>query len=206
MAHDHAGTFPPQAIRSPDGKPLLSWRVSILPYLGEQALYDEFHLNEPWDSAHNRKLITRIPPTLATPKLGSEARSAGQTCYLAPLSKAPPAVAVPRKVDPAAPIVHGKNEMVFDLPQGAQFARIRDGLSNTILVLEAPAQSAVVWTRPDDLVIDPQDPWKSLGGQAAGGFDALVADGSVRRIGPQVEPPQLLNILQMNDGNAVGEF
>jgi len=56
--HNH---LPPPAITAPNGTPLLSWRVIILPYLGYEALYKEFHLNEPWDSEHNRKLIPRMP-------------------------------------------------------------------------------------------------------------------------------------------------
>src|SRR5262249_49752206 len=54
--------LPAHAIYSNDGKtPLLSWRVAILPYIGEAALYREFKLDEPWDSAHNRKLIAKMP-------------------------------------------------------------------------------------------------------------------------------------------------
>src|SRR5262245_36590716 len=49
--------LPPQAIVDEEGEPLLSWRVAILPYIGEQALYDEFHLDEPWDSEHNLALL-----------------------------------------------------------------------------------------------------------------------------------------------------
>ena len=44
----------PADVRSNDGKPLLSWRVRLLPYLGHQALYNEFHRDEPWDSPHNK--------------------------------------------------------------------------------------------------------------------------------------------------------
>ena len=53
--------FPPAAIYGSDGGPKLSWRVAILPYLGEGALFEEFHMNEPWDSPHNKALIGRMP-------------------------------------------------------------------------------------------------------------------------------------------------
>src|SRR4051812_15722008 len=36
----------PTNITSPEGKPLLSWRVHLLPYLDQQALYEKFHLDE----------------------------------------------------------------------------------------------------------------------------------------------------------------
>jgi hypothetical protein len=46
------GSFP-SAVMEKDGKPLLSWRVAILPLIDEDALYKRFHLDEPWDSPHN---------------------------------------------------------------------------------------------------------------------------------------------------------
>src|SRR3972149_4277670 len=48
--------LPPPAIRDKEGKPLLSWRVAILPYVEESGLYKQFHLDEPWDSPHNLAL------------------------------------------------------------------------------------------------------------------------------------------------------
>jgi Protein of unknown function (DUF1559) len=59
--HSDHSQLPPPAITAPDGTPLLSWRVIILSYLGQEELYKEFHLNEAWDSEHNRKLIPRMP-------------------------------------------------------------------------------------------------------------------------------------------------
>ncbi len=48
--HSATNTFPPPAIADKDGKPLLSWRVAILPYVEQQELYNKFKLDEPWDS------------------------------------------------------------------------------------------------------------------------------------------------------------
>lgn len=58
---DAFGEFPHDVVDD-DGVPLLSWRVRILPYLGRQELFDEFHLDEPWDSKHNISLLPRMPP------------------------------------------------------------------------------------------------------------------------------------------------
>src|SRR5262249_9748983 len=58
---------PPAATAGPAGTPLLSWRVMILPYLDQQALYGQFHLDEPWDSPHNKTLIDKMPNIFATP-------------------------------------------------------------------------------------------------------------------------------------------
>jgi uncharacterized protein (TIGR03067 family) len=64
--HDVHHHFPPTALYG-NGKPLLSWRVVILPFLGEEELYKEFKLEEPWDSPHNRKLLAKIPKVYAFP-------------------------------------------------------------------------------------------------------------------------------------------
>src|SRR5262249_35560887 len=62
--HNYAnayGYFPRQAIHGKDGRPLLSWRVSLLPYLEQMPLYRKFRLDEPWDSPHNRALLKYMP-------------------------------------------------------------------------------------------------------------------------------------------------
>src|SRR5262245_56693586 len=59
--HDKHRSFPAAAIYGKDGKALLSWRVALLPYLGLEALYKEFKLDEPWDSAHNKRLLEKMP-------------------------------------------------------------------------------------------------------------------------------------------------
>jgi len=59
--HAAFGKLPAAAITDKDGKPLLSWRVAILPFIEQDQLYKEFHLDEPWDSEHNKKLLARMP-------------------------------------------------------------------------------------------------------------------------------------------------
>jgi hypothetical protein len=51
---------PPADILDKDGRPLLSWRVQILPFLAGR-LYGEFHMDEPWDSPHNLALVAKMP-------------------------------------------------------------------------------------------------------------------------------------------------
>jgi len=55
------GSLPARAIFDGQDKPLLSWRVALLPYLDEENLYNQFNLNEPWDSEHNKKLLAKMP-------------------------------------------------------------------------------------------------------------------------------------------------
>ena len=61
------GAFPKPALTDKDGKPLLSWRVAILPYIEQNGLYNRFHLDEPWDSPHNKELIKEMPQTFVCP-------------------------------------------------------------------------------------------------------------------------------------------
>src|SRR5262245_14860206 len=64
--HDEHGHLPPAVVRDRDGRPLYSWRVLILPYIEEDKLYKEFHLDEPWDSPHNLTLLPRMPKVYAS--------------------------------------------------------------------------------------------------------------------------------------------
>jgi RNA polymerase sigma factor (sigma-70 family) len=150
--HDTLTTLPARAIYGKDGKPLLSWRVALLPYLDQQELYQQFKLDEPWDSEHNKKLLDRMPEVFRSP--------AAQT-------KAP---ATPYQVftGQGAP---------FHEDKGLRLTQFADGTSNTILVVEAGR--AVPWTRPDDLAFDVRALPK-LGGVVKDGFHALMADGAVR--------------------------
>ena len=72
--HDVFKCFPPPAIYSPDGKPLLSWRVMLLPFLDQTPLYKQFHLNEPWDSPHNRALVAKMPGGVSLSRLEGRRR------------------------------------------------------------------------------------------------------------------------------------
>ncbi len=119
--NDH---FPPQAISDRGGKPMLSWRVAILPFLEQQALFNDFKLDEPWDSAHNKALLGRMPPTYAIP--GAEA-GPGMTFYRG----------------------FSGEHTLFDPRHnlGIRIAQITDGTSNTLAIVET--KEAVPWTKPD---------------------------------------------------------
>ena len=65
--HQANSQFPPSVIFGADGEPKLSWRVALFPFLEQGALFQAFHLNEPWDSPHNKALIARMPEVFTTP-------------------------------------------------------------------------------------------------------------------------------------------
>src|SRR3954466_9783237 len=66
-AQDEHGGLPPAVVYGEDGTPLHSWRVLILPFIEEEKLFQQFHLDEPWDSQHNLSLLPRMPATYAAP-------------------------------------------------------------------------------------------------------------------------------------------
>ena len=169
---------PARAIYDKQGKPLLSWRVAILPYLEENELYKQFHLDEPWDSEHNRKLSEKMPAVFRSPNQTSEV---GTTIYLVP--------------DGEGALFGGK--------EGVKFAQITDGTSNTIMAVEADADQAVVWTRPDDLKYDAKNPLKGLGHLRPGNFKALMCDGSVHAIDIQIAPRVLRALFCYAGGETV---
>ena len=174
--HDANGRVPAQAIAQGDGNPLLSWRVAILPYLGEQALYDQFHLDEPWDSAHNIELLEQMPEFFRNP---SNPPTAGMTTYLVPMGKG-----------------------VGLSSEGLKMQQITDGTSNTLAVLDVDPQFGVPWTKPDDLDIRQNEvlDWLRAEGSNAGFFD-----GSVRLIDLEIDT-EVLEALMTRAGGEVIPF
>jgi hypothetical protein len=155
--------FPAAYTASKDGKPLLSWRVQILPYIEEGRLYEEFHLDEAWDSEHNKKLIPRMPKIYAAP--GSKVAKEFKTVYLVPRG----------------------DDTIFSGAKKTQIQQITDGTSNTILVVEASDDRAVIWTKPDDYEVDFKKPKAGLVGLRKGGFLSAFADGSVHFLKDSLE-------------------
>ncbi len=176
--HNVHRRFPSRANFDKDGKPLLSWRVQILPYIEENNLYKQFHLDEPWDSDHNKKLIPLMPTVYRNPSSPAEQ---GKTDYLVPTGKG----------------------SIFEKQRSARIRDIPDGTSNTIMVVEVDPDRAVTWTKPEDLKYDETNPMAGLGKAHPGGFSAAFADGSVKFISSGIDRKLFLNLLQMNDGNAI---
>jgi hypothetical protein len=166
-ADDHASRFPGAAICDPGGKPLLSWRVAVLPYLEQGELYKEFHLDEPWDGPHNLPLVERMPKVYAHP-WASRKTAPGHTYYRVFVS--PPAAR------PRAAFLNGVPTWI---------GLFSDVPSPPILIAEAA--DAVPWTKPDELAYDPNEPLPKLGGHFSGVFVAVRTNGFVMFI-PSATP------------------
>ena len=169
--------FPPVAISDKKtGKPLLSWRVALLPYLEEDNLYRQFKLDEPWDSEHNMKLAAKMPKIYSHPTKNKPGDN--KTHYQ---------------------VFYG-NGAVFEMNKGTRFPLITDGLSNTIMTVEA--EEPVIWTKPEDLPFDPKKDLPrllSINGRTTVGF----CDGSVRSISSGIKPETLKLLIQRNDGTPI---
>jgi Protein of unknown function (DUF1559) len=180
MYHDAMGYMPQAAICDAAGKPLLSWRVAILPYIEEYALYKQFKLDEAWDSPHNKKLIDKMPKIYAAP--AGKAEEPNVTFYQ-----------VLTGPDTLYPLPNSRRKMID----------ITDGLSNTLLVVEA--SKAVPWSKPADIVVPAKGNLPKLGGQFGKFFNALWCDGSVRRIKRDFDQETMRNAIDPADGNILDE-
>ncbi len=165
--HDIHGTLPPAYVVDGEGRPLYSWRVLLLPYLGEQPLYAQFHLDEPWDSPHNLTLAKQMPRVFACP---SHPRTPGRT------------------VTPYVAIVD--EDSLWPGETALTLQDITDRSWNTLAVVEWP-ESDIVWTEPRDLTRNTLPKWwhpdaKTLAGKHRhpGGVNVAMASGNVHFIEP----------------------
>ena len=179
--HSTNNTFPPAYSKGPDGKPLLSWRVHILPYLEQKALYDEFHKDEPWDSAHNKALISRMPAVYTCPSGSRTPAKEGKTSYLTPRGPA----------------------TIFPGAEAVRLQDVTDGTSNTIFVVDASDAAAVTWTKPDDWDISVELKAQSLFGHHPKGTNVGFADGSVRFLKETIMPKVLHDLTTRNGGEII---
>jgi len=188
--HDTYNRLPPAYRFEKDKKPGLSWRVLILPFIEQQTLYEQFHLDEPWDSEHNKKLIAKMPKIYRSPASKAEE---GKTVYLGVSGERgifPP---------PKPPASDRESAQMGSI----NFAAVTDGTSNTIAVVEAGDESAVIWTKPDDYTPDPENPFKGLLGLHPVGFHVGLMDGSIRFISDKLDPTMLMRMFQRDDGNPI---
>jgi Protein of unknown function (DUF1559) len=157
-AADHNQTLPAHAIFDPEGRPLPSWRVTILPYIEQKQLFNEFHLDEPWDSPHNLQLLPRMPRAYA------------------PFSKR----GNPKEHATFLQVFVGKGA-AFEDHEGLRYTDdFPDGTGNTILVVEGA--TAVPWTKPADLAYYPDASLPPLGAMSAKYFIVGLADGSAKPV------------------------
>ncbi len=149
----------------------MSWRVYLLPYMEGSDLYNKFNLKEPWDSPTNKALIKQMPKFFGS-------NPEGKTSIHVFTGEGAP----------------------FQMDKGITFSEITDGMSNTVLAIEAGPDTAEIWTKPGGLNFDPSDPLKCLG--AIKEFQVLLFDGSVRRV-KNIDAENFSRAVQISDGKPV---
>jgi hypothetical protein len=162
---DTYGGFPPIRNTVKDGKLLFSWRVEILPFIDEDNLFAQFKKDEPWDSAHNKKLLDKMPKVFA-PVTGNP-NEKNMTHY--------------QMITGGGALLDGVKKV--------SLKDVTDGASNTIMIAEAA--EPVLWTKPDDLIYDPKKPLPKFGGLFKDGFHAAFADASVHFIKNEIDQKSL---------------
>jgi hypothetical protein len=166
----------PSDFADKDGKPLLSWRVLLLPFLEDQAaLFKEFRFDEPWDGPNNSKLIEKMPKVYTNPRV--VVKKKGYTVYQG--------FAGPQTVlDPS------QRERI-------KLTSVTDGNSNTLFAVEA--STAVPWTKPADMPFDPKKDLPDFG--KAYGQRPIVAfcDGSVRVLDIKKNKPETIKLTITRD-------
>lgn len=158
--HEVYGSYPPRYVADAAGRPMHSWRVLLLPFLEQEALYREYDFREPWDGPKNIKLLARMPSLFACPS--DQRRRDGRTNYVA----------------------IGGPETMFPGATSVKNSEVTDGLANTLTVVETTSLD-VPWTAPVDLDVrtmsmrinDPDRPGMSSG--HPGGAHVALGDGTV---------------------------
>ncbi len=173
-----SNSFPAAKGYGRDGKTRHSWRVDLLPFVEEVALYNEYNFDEPWDGPNNSKLIERMPKVFHAPS-DTNAKP-GVPSYFA---------------------ATGPDTLFPDRKAGMAIAEVLDGTANTIAVVEAKRD--IPWTKPEDIPFEGEGPLPQLGGISLNGFNALFADGSVRFLKTSINPVLFRALLSPAGGEVI---
>jgi beta-lactamase regulating signal transducer with metallopeptidase domain len=176
--NDTYGHFPPPVIIGPDGKMPHSWRVAILPFIEGKPLYDQYQMDEPWDSENNKKILAQMPAALRDPTADPASSSTSYFALVGPTT------------------AFGDKDS-----KGTKIQDITDGTSITIAVVEA--KRSIPWTKPEDIDYDPAKPLPKLGGWHAGGFLASLCDGSVHFLADTLAEEKLRALITKAGGELV---
>ncbi|MCI0703939.1 MAG: DUF1559 domain-containing protein [Planctomycetia bacterium] len=166
----------PGNIEDKDGKPMLSWRVAILPYIEQEALYKQFKLDEPWDSDNNKKLIEKMPKLYAPVRIKAKK---GETFY--------------QMFSGAGTLLEPKEKIGI--------LSITDGTSNTGLVFEAG--DPVIWSKPQDMPFNEKKQLPRIGAPLDGECTVVLCDGSVKVLKKDADEGELKKFITRADGQVI---
>jgi hypothetical protein len=151
----------------------LSWRVHLLPFIGQDELYQQFKIDEPWDSEHNKLLVEKMPNIFVSDGVNE----AGKTSFHVFLGENTP--------------------LGGDAP--LRLPDIRDGMGNTLFFVQAGPDTAEIWTKPSGLRYDPQAPRKCLG-KTGKKIVIALGNGQSLSIDSRIKDDALLHLIDYRDG------
>ncbi len=187
----------PDATTSDEGQPPHSWRVTLLPYLENEPLYEVYDASRAWDDPLNLPVARTSVSMLQCPSNpnGRDVQQRYFTAYAA---------------------VTGDNTN-FPNGRGLALREVTDGASNTFLLNEACGQE-IVWTEPRDLDAErdnisvnsgspkPTHSPSVLSSYHPNGALVVLADGSVRFIAETIDPNTLRALLTATADDDVTDF
>lgn len=176
---DRYGEFPAN-LHDPDGRPLLSWRAELLPFLGHKAIYDQLRLDEPWDSPHNFALLSQVDPRQFAAHTETPD---GHSDMLA---------------------VVGYQGLGF-LPDTSHDSPVRikdvtDGLSETVLLVHVAPERGVTWAKPADYWWDTEAPVAGLGAPHRDEFSVVYMSGVTWSVPKSVSTDVLYGLFGRSEG------
>jgi hypothetical protein len=160
-----------------------SWRVLILPFLEQGALYNAYNFAEPWNGPNNARLGTRVGNIFRRPDAREDSVMTSFVAVVGP-------------------------ETGFTGVKSLKLEEIGDGTSKTIMFVEI-ANSDIHWMEPRDLafsrlsfkVNDPRQPGGI--GSTYGDVRIALMDGSVRQLKDGISPRVLRALLTASGGEPI---
>ncbi len=165
--------LPPRYFVDQQGNRLYSWRVALLPYLEQKALYKLIKLDQPWDSKSNQRMTSTVISVLS--------QVSGDRI----------------KTRMRAPVYPGSLWHGDGPPK--TFQDVNDGLSNTIALIHAPESAAIEWANPEPWVISTDDPMGDVFRDRESAV-VMLLDGSARVLKKAEMTKEKLHALLTIDG------
>jgi type II secretory pathway pseudopilin PulG len=173
MYHDTYKSLPPAYTVDADGNRLHSWRVLILPYLEQTALYEQIDLSKPWDSSENSQFHSQVPVVYISPLALRTPETNSHTSYVA--------------IEGPGAGWEGSKYLTF-----SEFTK---GLSAVAMVAEIPMEKSVCWMSPNDIspekFLEESVNSQSVARSTTVSGMVLIADGSVQNL-REVSQPETL--------------
>lgn len=186
--HEKYGCFPPPGMVRRDSSEensipaQLNWRVGLLPFLDEQALYERFDFEQKWDSEANLKVARAIPDVFS---INDDVGVDPMTRFHLP---------------------GGEFGVFADFNAGSdsepkKLADITDRKPWTAIVVESDSEDEVIWIKPDVLRLSKDsvsEPGKPLGRADENGV--LVVSAAFKARVVKNDPVAVLSVLTAKGG------